>query len=261
MTSNSLKPKRSCTRRDYREMVRLSIPKPSRKTANTKQEVSENARKLFRLEIVDENARNETVKVHYIGYSSRFDEWRAKIDVVDLSDDINTVPEGSELADNVEDMSCLDSGPFSAVLKPFSLYEELAYKIKCLLLSSRKGDPTCCVSMTFDSTHFDGLIRRGTLVKGWQTVYSVSLLTTLDDILGQRWYIRGINQAGDFCYVKPGTVRYQLKFIKGRSDFQILEDGTLKEYTYGQRYQLTFKFIRIDGIVSQWHDVIELCKK
>ena len=87
--------------------------------------------------------------------------------------------------------------------------------------------------MTFDSTHFDSLIRCGTLVKGQQTVYTLSALTTLDDILGQRWYIRGINQAGNFCYVKPGTVRYQLKFIKGRPDFQILEGGTLQEHTYG----------------------------
>lgn len=115
--------------------------------------------------------------------------------------------------------------------------------------------------MTFDATHFDGLIRRGTLVKGQQTVYTLLTLTKLDDILGQRWYIRGINEAGDFCYVKSGTVRYQLKFIKGRPDFQILEDGTLQEYTCGQRHQLTFKFIRGDGILSQWHDVIDLGNK
>ena len=47
-------------------------------------------------------------------------------------------------------------------------------------------------------------------------------------------------QLGDFCYIKPGTVRYQLKFMKGQSDFQILEDGTLQEYTCGQHHQLTF---------------------
>ena len=63
--------------------------------------------------------------------------------------------------------------------------------------------------MTFDAIHFNGLIRRGTLVKGQQTVYTLSILTKLDDTLGQRWYIRDINAAGDFCYVQPGTVRYQ----------------------------------------------------
>lgn len=68
--------------------------------------------------------------------------------------------------------------------------------------------------MTFDMTHFDGLIIRDTLVKGQQTVYTLSTLT-----LGQRWYIRGINVAGDFCYVKPGTVHYQLKFVNSQPDF------------------------------------------
>ena len=123
----------------------------------------------------------------------------------------------------------------SVISKPFSLYEELAYRIKSLLFSSRKGYLVCCTSLTFD-----GLIRRGILVKGQHAVYTVTNLTKLDDILGHRWYIRGINPAGDFCYIKPGTVRYQLKFMKGQSDFQILEDGTLQEYTCGQHHQLTF---------------------
>ena len=115
--------------------------------------------------------------------------------------------------------------------------------------------------MTCDTIHFDGLIRRETLVKGQHSEYTLSTLTKLDDILGQRWYIREINVAGDFCYVKPGTVRYWLRFVKGQADFQISGDGTLHEHTWGQRYQLTFKFIHIDGILQQWHNVVELYKK
>ena len=61
--------------------------------------------------------------------------------------------------------------------------------------------------------------------------------------------------------MKPGTVRYRLRFVKGQADFQVLEDGTLHEYTCGQRHQLTFKFIRLDSILLQWHNAIELCKK
>ena len=155
---------------------------------------------------------------------------------------------------------CISTEVIGAVLKPFSLYEELTYRIKSLSWSSRKGDPICCVSMSFDTIRFDGLIRRGTLVKGQSSEYTVTTLTKLDDILGQRWYIRGINEAGDFCYMKPGTVRYRLRFVKGQADFQVLEDGTLHEYTCGQCHQLTFKFIRLDSILSQWHNAIELCK-
>ena len=33
----------------------------------------------------------------------------------------------------------------------------------------------------------------------------MSSLSKLDDLLGERWYIRGLNSAGDFCYIEPGA--------------------------------------------------------
>jgi len=51
--------------------------------------------------------------------------------------------------------------PVGSISMPISLYEKLAYRIECLLFSSRKGDPNYCISMTFDATHFDGLISEG----------------------------------------------------------------------------------------------------
>ena len=68
------------------------------------------------------------------------------------------------------------------------------------------------MSIPFDTVHFDGLIRRGVLDESSrkQSVYLLTVLTKLDDILGEHWYIRGLNTAGDFCYVQLKTVRYQL---------------------------------------------------
>jgi len=51
--------------------------------------------------------------------------------------------------------------PVGSVSMPISLYEKLAYRIKCVLFSSRKGDLNYCISMTFDTTYFDGLISEG----------------------------------------------------------------------------------------------------
>ena len=91
-----------------------------------------------------------------------------------------------------------------------SSYLVLVYRIKSLLVSHRKGDPLCCISMTFDTIFFDGLIRRGTAVGASRKVkiekYTLSSLTKLEDILGHRWYIRGLNVAGDFCYVKVAGI-------------------------------------------------------
>ena len=101
----------------------------------------------------------------------------------------------------------------------------------------------CCVSMGFDTIHFDGLVMRSVLAdrksqNSKRYIYTLSTLTKLDDILGSRWYIRGINAAGDFCFVEPKTVRYQLLFSSGKADYQLLEDGTLKQFVYGARHQL-----------------------
>ena len=255
----SVRPKRRTTRPDYRKLAYPYVPKRRKISKDTAlKTINESSTQLFHLKVIDEDVDKELVKVHYVGYDSRFDEWRLKSDVIDLNKNpqsSNDIAEGnSEVTENPEEIIVLN-GPvgssMSVISKPFSLYEELAYRIKSLLFSLRKGDPVCCMSMTFDTIHFDGLIRRGILVKGQHAVYTVTNLTKLDDILRHSWYIRGINPAGDFCYIKPGTVRYQLKFMKGQSDFQILEDGTLQEYTCGQRHQLTFKFFRVDSILSQ----------
>lgn len=159
--------------------------------------------------------------------------------------------------------TCSDSD-ITPPVKQFSLYDKLAYRVKSLLVSYRKGDPTCCISMSFDTIFFDGLIQRGVAVststRVKQKKYTLSSLTKLDDILCRRWYIRGLNTAGDFCYVKPGTVTYYLKYSKGRVDYQLKSDGTLDSARFGQGYQLIFKFVREDGTASQWSDVLKLCQ-
>ena len=98
--------------------------------------------------------------------------------------------------------------------------------------------------------HFDSLIVRGTRkeTKGSREIYSLTSLTKLDDLLGDRWYIRGINSVEDFCYVEPGTVRFHLKFLKLKPNFQLKEDGTLTKRYSGVRNQLVFQFIRSDMV-------------
>ena len=42
--------------------------------------------KLYRLKVLEEDANNSLVKVRYIGYSSTYNEWRLKDEIVQLSD-------------------------------------------------------------------------------------------------------------------------------------------------------------------------------
>jgi len=95
------------------------------------------------------------------------------------------------------------------VERHFCLFVELASKIKSQLFTSRKANPVCSVVVSFNSVHFNSLAIRGfkKQTKGTREIYSITSLTKLDDLLGERWYIRGINLAGNFFYVKPDTVK------------------------------------------------------
>ena len=74
--------------------------------------------------------------------------------------------------------------------------------------------------------------------KGTREIYSLISLMI-------RWYIRGINSAGDFCYVEPGTVMFYLKFVKLKHDFQMKEDGTLTKRYFGVKSQLVFSLFAV----------------
>ena len=69
--------------------------------------------------------------MRYIGYRREFDEWRLEGEVVNLSEEESDSDEGDY------------TGFRRPVPHPMSVFEELAYKVKTLLTSNRKGDPTC----------------------------------------------------------------------------------------------------------------------
>ena len=71
--------------------------------------------------------------------------------------------------------------------------------------------------MSFDYLHFEGEKAE----EGKTEIYSLSSLSKLDDLLGESWYVRGLNRAGDFWYVEPDTVRFYLKSPKHKLDNQL----------------------------------------
>ena len=127
-------------------------------------------------------------------------------------------------------------------------------RIKVLLTSSRKGDPNCHIIMSFDQVSFDALAMRCSPVsrnaKCKRQVYKVQDFSKLNDLIGDRWHIRGLNSAGDFCYVMHDTMKLYMKQSQGRPDYQLLDDGTMIKTYFGRQKQLVL-FIRGDGVSSQ----------
>ena len=147
--------------------------------------------------------------------------------------------------------------------KPYSLYEELANKIKGSLQSYRKKELVCRLELGFDAIYFEGLAKRAHLITKSQQakrkVYSINIFSKMDDLLGKNWYIHGLNLAGDFCFVQPGTVKFYLVKRKIKVDYQLQQDGTLTEHSFGGGYQHVFKFVWGDGTHIQWDSVHRLC--
>jgi len=119
--------------------------------------------------------------------------------------------------------------------------------------------------MHFDSIYFEGLNQRGILQLSRQKncrkhIYTVAKLSKLNDILGHRWYIRGLNKHGDFCYVCPSSVQFYLQCTKGIVDYQVSSNGTISRGTFGSGYHLIFSFVRADGTLAQWNRVIKQCE-
>ena len=211
--------------------------------------------------MTEEDLPQGRVRVHYVGYGHDHDEWKCADEVVKLSPERKVRVAESGISEDGE--SDGESVRIDTEFKPYSLYEELPNKVKKALQSYRKKDPVCRLELGFDAIYFEGLaIRAHLITKSQQAkhkVYSINVFSKMDDLLGKNWYIHGLNLAGDFCFVQPGTVKFYLVKQKIKVDYQLQEDGTLTEYHFGGGHRLVFKFVRGDGTHTQWDSIRRLC--
>lgn len=196
---------------------------------------------LYPLRIVEEDDEQQLVKVHYEGFSSRFDEWRAKNDIVEISTYESEV-------DNEEDPANIESEP-DGPISPFNPYHELLVNIKSSLTSTRKKSTHVRVRMPFDKLLFDGGLKaRG--VNAGCGKYTIMQYSDLHDILGADWYFRGLNEHGDFCYVTLQSIRYYIYKRRPLIDYQPLQESqhVRSKKIHHPGYMLAFDFVRGDGI-------------
>ena len=180
---------------------------------------------LYPVEILEREEGK--VKVHYVGYGSSDDEWKEE-----------------ELVDICEPTYLLSSA--------FSMYQELALAIKSKLQSSRRGSPEVKIVMDFDKAVFEsGLKPLGTLKKKKRSTdkYTINQHSDLEIILGKKWYIRGLNISGDFCYAMKESVCFYLTKKAPLVDFK---RESFEKLLYYRGYSLVFTFVRGDGVASDF---------
>ena len=103
---------------DYKELVTLKLPQ-------SRADDRCNDSTLYPVEVIEEDTVAGRVKIHYVGYSARYHEWRDNNDIVDTSGEIPRPLRGTN----------------------FSRLQELACKIKLALKSSRKASPDAKIEL------------------------------------------------------------------------------------------------------------------
>ena len=126
--------------------------------------------------------------------------------------------------------------------------------IKASLQCHRKG---IRLSLTFDKELYEsGLyqLEKEVTDPGRRGVrkYSIAKYSDLNSILGDKWFIRGINPSGDFCYVVLETVRFYLTKKPALPDYNP-DTGTVNHYFRG--YNLIFSFVRGDGVAQDFQKI------
>ena len=181
---------------------------------------------LYPVTVVDDDGSR--YKVHYIGYSESFDEWRdySEVKVIDSA--------------SVDEVDATE----------FSLYTDLAQRIKPSLKSATKESPLVRIEMPFDHIVFDGGLGvcgvKKSFVRGSQR-YCISAYKDLNHLLGLNWHVRGINKNGDFCYVLLDTLVYYLYHRRPLIEYVPDLDGSVTEVRKDCGYALAFSFVRGDG--------------
>ena len=191
-------------------------------------------RRLYNIEIVEEEQYK--VKIHYTGFSTKYDEWIRRSQIKYLP---------KTVARREPDL-------------PEYHFSVLACSIKQKLVPSRKlEDPLVKISIHFTNGAFKLLKQAGKshgVSRGHQ-VYTVSQYSDLDDLLGQQWHLRVSNSNGDFSMAVLQTIRFYIMEPKPLLDFNAIKTSagevSCDPFYIQQQLSLIFQFVRQDGSKAQ----------
>ena len=212
---------------NYKELADVKLPR-------TKRPQRTRSHGLYPIEVV-ERAPDNRVKIHYIGYHARFDEWRDE-------SEIELLTQNNDESENEHDLgSCPPLG------HPFSLYHELGTRIKQTLLCGRKESPCVRIDMPFDLLLFNGgLGAAGTQFRniGGTKHYRIKHYRDLNPLLGDKWHYRGLNANGDYSYAVKETVEFYLRKRRPIVEYFPCSSETALCSSRMTGYMLTFCFVR-----------------
>jgi hypothetical protein len=218
--------KRSRNEVNYKEPGNIKLPKASLCKTDDKTDD-----KLYPVTILEQNAESTMMKIHYVGYSSEYDEWK-----------------------DLYEVETLESEEVDSAYQPYSLYTNLRIKIKQALTCGRKSSPIVNVVMGFDLLQFNGGLKTvGIPFKKVQGVqhYKIKHYRDMNPFLGSSWHFRGLNANGDYGYIEMETVDFCLR--KSRTLIEYLppcHDQTPHECSTDTGFIISFSFVCNYGSIT-----------
>ena len=199
--------------------------------------------KLYDIEIREVDKINKRLKIHYVGYSTCFDEWRPF-----------GADGGSGYFPFVRSEKLFIPSESSLEDRKESFHGQLAREIKKKLWSGRREDPDINIDLNVDQDVFmEGLgnVLPGVLQRG-KMVYQLESNRVLDSYLGLKWDERILNVAEDFAYVIPGTIKYWLGQRSPIIEYKLIGEQYARTQVENS-YFITFQFVRGDGNRNNYH--------
>jgi len=188
---------------------------------------------LYPVEILE--ACGDRVKVHYVGYSKKYDEWKERGDVEDIStrpEDTSTRPEPS------------DTVP---LYRPYSFYDDLKFRVKKSITCSLHTSPKVKITMPVDVLLFNGGLKMaGTPIKmvGGVQYYGIHKYRDINHLLGDNWHYRGLNNQGDYGYAIRNTVQFYVKKYRPLIEYVPSSNGSTTKCSHDVGYYLHFSFVQ-----------------
>lgn len=190
-------------------------------------------RKLYEVEVIEIDKAANRVKLHFKGYSEKYDEWRPydemKLTVI-----------------RFEQMSKPTDASFDDRLQSFC--KRLYREIKRKLYSGRREDPEVRIEVPCDEDVFSRSIAMVAFksTERNKVIYRLHSNEKLDECIGLKWSERIMNENGDFAFVVPGTVRFWLASRNPIVEFKLIGDKYIRSEIDGG-HQVVFTFVRGDS--------------
>jgi hypothetical protein len=192
---------------------------------------------VYKLQVIDRDKVTNSIKVHYIGFSEEYDEWR----------DCGELLENNNLGRVRRRYSATDKSLHD---RSSLFFDRLGRNIKHSLFATKRESPEIRLEEVCEQDIFDNYLKSIGEVKKCRgrEIHCVNNVTNQDmeNILGDKWYERILNKNKDFSYVVKGTIQFWLHQKAPIKEF-VTVGNQLIENEIENDLILVFTFVREDG--------------